>query len=298
MPEEGISFLPKNEILSKEQIIRLCRIFSSQGVNKIRITGGEPFVRPDMMEILKQIRPLFKSVNITTNATLISKYVNDLVDLNIGTINISLDSLNPLTFFAITKRSMFEEVWDTIMKFYEAGVRVKLNAVLMRGINDHEISNFLDVAKEYNIDVRFIEAMPFNGYDENNGLLIDYMEMLERIEALYPDVVKNISVPTKSASIRYDVPGFKGSLGLIPAYSRTLCGSCNRLRVTAKGTLMNCLYSNTGLNLKTLLEEAHSDEKLVNAINSHILKKPVNGHVAEANRGEDHDFQSMTTIGG
>ena len=168
----------------------------------------------------------------------------------------------------------------------------------MRGINDHEIPDFVDIAKNKEIDVRFIEAMPFNGYDGNDGLFMDYTEMLDVIQKLYPTIKKDISVPTKSASIRYNIPGFKGSIGLIPAFSRTLCGNCNRIRVTAKGILMNCLYSSNGMDVRALLKEALIPMRSGWLFSITSFPNQIDGHATEANRGHDNDFQSMTTIGG
>ena len=287
MPEEGISFLPKDQLLSKEELIRLCKMLSVEGVTKVRITGGEPFVRPDMMAILKEISPWFKSINLTTNATLIGNHLEELQHLNLGSLNISLDSLNPLSFLAITKRDMFDKVWSNIEKAYGLGIHVKLNMVVMRGINDHEIPDFLDLVKERALDVRFIEAMPFNGYDQNSGLLMDYLEIFEVIKKLYPGIQQRRNVPIKSASIRYEIPEFKGNVGIIPAYSRTLCGNCNRIRITAQGELMNCLYSNKGYDLLPLLRGDKSDLEIIKVVQNHIHAKPIDGFAAEREGGTE-----------
>lgn len=297
MPEEGISFLPKDHLLSKDELIRVCRMLSDQGVTKVRITGGEPFVRPDMMEILSKISPWFKSINLTTNATLIGDHLEALQHLNLGSLNISLDSLNPLSFLAITKRDMFDKVWSNIEKAYDLGIHVKLNMVVMQGINDHEIPDFLKLAKEMAIDVRFIEAMPFNGYDQNSGLLMNYLEIYEVIQNLYPGIQQRRNVPIKSASIRYEIPDFSGNVGIIPAYSRTLCGNCNRIRITAQGELMNCLYSSQGYDLLPLLRSDKTDMEIVEVVQNHIQAKPIDGFEAEREGGTD-EFRSMTTIGG
>lgn len=297
MPEEGISFLPKDRLLSKDELLRLCRLLSYEGVTKVRITGGEPFVRPDMMEILTEISPWFKSINLTTNATLIGDYLEELQHLNLGSLNISLDSLNPLSFLAITKRDMFDKVWSNIEKAYDLGIHVKLNMVVMKGINDGEIADFLKLAKTMAIDVRFIEAMPFNGYDQNNGLLMDYLEIYDVIQNLYPDIRQCRNVPIKSASIRYEIPDFTGNVGIIPAYSRTLCGNCNRIRITAQGELMNCLYSSQGHNLLPLLRGDMNDSDIIEVMKNHIQAKPIDGFTAENEAGNEA-FRSMTTIGG
>jgi cyclic pyranopterin phosphate synthase len=298
MPEEGIVFERAEDLLSTEEILRLARILSARGVSKIRITGGEPFVRRDLPEILKGISPHFRSINVTTNASLLHRAL-DILDIpNLGSLNISLDSLNPMTFLAITKRDRFEVTWDNIMACYNKGFRIKLNMVVMKGINDHEIPDFLELARLKDIDVRFIEAMPFNGYDHNNGLFMDHNDILEVIQAAYPGVKEHYNIPQKSASIRYDIPGFKGRVGIIPAFSRTLCGTCNRIRITAKGQLMSCLYSTNGLDLMPLLRSTHSDEDIALLIQEHLWNKPKNGFEAEREGRPGDQFQSMTTIGG
>lgn len=298
MPEEGIRFLDEKEVLSAEEIIRLSKVLTGAGINKIRITGGEPFVRKDLIDILNTIAPWFYTVNITTNATLLKRALDELTVPNIGSLNISLDSLNPMTFMAITKRDRFDDVWQNIQACYDRGWRIKLNAVIMKGVNDQEIPDFLEVAREKKMSVRFIEAMPFNGYDHNDGLFMDFKEIYRVIEKQYPNIRQRYSVPQKSASIKYDIPGFAGDVGIIPAYSRTLCGTCNRIRITARGELMNCLYSTNGLDLRSHLRKEVSDKELINVISAHLMNKPVDGFAAENERQEPGDFQSMTTIGG
>lgn len=298
MPEEGMTFLKDERLLSDEELMRLCRLMSANGITKIRITGGEPFVRPGLPTIFRAIAPLFKSINVTTNATLLDRVLDKIQIPNIGSLNISLDSLNPLTFLAITKRDQFEKVWANVMRAYDLGWRIKINNVVMRGVNDHEIPDFLELARTMKVDVRFIEAMPFNGYDQNDGLMMGHDEILKVIESHYSHVKRNRVLPVRSASIRYDVTGFEGSVGIIPAYTRTLCGFCNRIRITADGILMNCLYSQTGLDLKPLLRNGSSDALIVEAMQSHLWEKPVDGFEAERQRAQDSDFQSMTRIGG
>lgn len=298
MPEEGISFLPKEELLSFEEIARLCHILSSAGVSKIRITGGEPFARSGLADLLKDISPMFRSVNITSNATLIEKHLAAFQLPNIGSINVSLDSLNPLTFFAITKRDLFDRVWSNINHLYDRGLRLKINAVIMKGINDQEIPAFLDLAAEKSIDVRFIEAMPFNGHDENNGLLMPFDEILDTITKHEPFVKQVQSSPEKSASIKYEIPGYKGNIGIIPAFSRSLCGTCNRIRVTSQGEMMNCLYTQKGIDLRPSLRGGKSDNQILNDIQNYLMTKPKDGFAAEQISKGQEGFRSMTTIGG
>ncbi|MDX1683858.1 MAG: GTP 3',8-cyclase MoaA [Saprospiraceae bacterium] len=298
MPEKGLKFLNNKNLLSSDEIVQICELFSRHGVDKIRITGGEPFVRHDLPMIIERIAPLFRSVNVTTNATLIEDHIDTLRIPNIGSLNISLDSQDPLTFLAITKRDSFDRVWGNIMTCYNAGIRIKINMVVMKDINDHEIPAFLELARKYNMDVRFIEAMPFNEYDENEGLLMDYISILQRIESCYPKVRQIRSVPEKSASLKYEIPGFKGNVGIIPAYSRTICGNCNRIRLTADGQLMNCLYATKGMSVRDLIRNGESNEVIMTEVRSYLHDKPRDGFEAEDQRVETEGFQSMTRIGG
>lgn len=298
MPEEGVVFASREDILSYEEIIRLSSILSAQGVRKIRITGGEPFVRKDLIHLLEEINKFFSVINVTSNATVLQKHIPDLKKLKIGSFNISLDSLDKHRFMMITKRDMFETVWNTILDLLNQKIRVKINMVVMRGINDMEIIDFAQLAERYPIDVRFIEAMPFNSHDGNTHLYIPMPEIYETLQRQYPTINKSENQEKKSASVKYEVEGFNGNIGIIPAYSRTLCGFCNRMRITAKGELMTCLYSEKGLDLKNLMLKGATDEDLIEAIQHKILTKEKDGFEAEKNRSKEDHFQSMTTIGG
>lgn len=298
MPAEGIDFAPREELLTFEEIERLCRVLTTQlGVKKLRITGGEPFARRDLMELLRTIRPLFRSVHMTTNATLLEPHLEELHRIDIRQLNISIDSLQPERFFAITRRDLFGRVWSAIERALALDFRVKLNVVLMRDVNFDEFADFLTLAKERPLDVRFIEAMPFNEDDGNRNNFMSYQEMLAEIQQLYPAIRADAPVPN-SASLHYRVPGFRGRIGLIPAYSRSLCGTCNRLRLTPKGQMRNCLYATHGLELLPLLRGGIDDAGLIEIVRDFVRGKPKDGFAAAAERGDSAAYESMTTIGG
>jgi cyclic pyranopterin phosphate synthase len=296
MPEEGLSFLNNQELLNYEEIEVLARILSRNGVDKLRITGGEPFARKDIMVLLKKLNPLFKTINVTTNATLIGPYIDELTDLKIGSLNVSLDSLDRNNFFRITKRDLFPKVWENVQLVIQSGMRVKINVVILKGMNDHEIPSFIDLASQSNISVRFIEAMPFNQHDGNKNYFMSFGEILEVAKKHVPELKEIKELQPKSASVRFELPD--GNIGIIPAFTRSLCGFCNRIRITPKGTLLTCLYSAEGLDLKSLLRAGASEVEVEKAILDQVFEKEENGFIAESKREKGDIFESMTTIGG
>lgn len=298
MPEEGIDFSKNQDLLSLKEIEQLAVVFAKLGIHKIRLTGGEPFMRKDIMEILDVLSNSFKNINLTTNATLIGPYIGQLHQYNISSFNISIDSLHREKFFAITKRDQFDTVYNTIWTLYEMGFRIKLNIVVMKGINEDEIIDFCNLAHQNAIDVRFIEAMPFNAHDGNESQFLSLTEIEARIKMAFPSLKKQDS-PRKSSSVKYSIDGFIGNIGIIPAFSRTLCGMCNRIRLTPEGQLLTCLYADQGINLRDSMRAGLTNEQLIAEIQAVIKEKAIDGFVAEANRENTSNvFQSMTTIGG
>ena len=298
MPEEGIDFSQQTELMSLTEIDRLGSIFAALGVKKIRLTGGEPFMRKDILQILDVLSNHCKNINLTTNASLITPYIQHLHKYNISSFNISIDSLSRERFFAITKRDQFQEVYGTIWSLYEMGFRIKLNIVVMKGINDDEIIDFCELARANAIDVRFIEAMPFNAHDGNHNQFMGLDEIETIIKSKYPQLSRSDS-HRKSSSIKYTIEGFSGNIGIIPAFSRSLCGMCNRIRLTPQGQLLTCLYAEEGINLKDSLRAGATDAEITEMIKAVVFEKAENGFIAEAQRTSDPSvFQSMTTIGG
>lgn len=295
MPEEGIDFSHRNDILSYEEIIRLAKIFADLGVCKVRLTGGEPFVRKDIDVLLSSLTQIFERVHITTNATLLTDHISLLKEINISGLNISIDSLDRNRFFMISRRDSFEMVMENIMKCIEHGIATKLNVVAMKGVNDMEILDFVKFGLQHNVEVRFIEAMPFNDDDGNRDVFISAVEIAELIASAYPSLHKLVA--DGSSSDKYTIEG-KSILGIIPAYSRSLCASCDRIRLTPKGELLNCLYSQTGINLLQLVRDQKlSDLDIQQVILDSVLRKKKSGFEEEALINKNA-FRSMTTIGG
>lgn len=296
MPAEGIDFSERKELLSYEELIRLASIFRDLGVEKIRLTGGEPFVRKDIGQLIQQLCAIFPAVHITTNATLLQDHIDLLKTSGVKSLNISIDSLDRNLFQLITRRDTFELVQDNILRCITAGLQVKLNMVAMKGINLHEIPDFITFAKQHDIEVRFIEAMPFNDSDGNQQQFFPASELLELIRNNYSNNIQSVAAPGSSA-LKYLIDD-SIKVGIIPAYSRSLCGSCNRLRLTPKGDMLTCLYATSGINLRDAMrKEQLSDQELKASIQAAVLRKKRNGFEEEALRTKDV-FESMTTIGG
>jgi molybdenum cofactor biosynthesis protein A len=301
MPEEGIKYVDRDELMTFEEMERVVRLLIPLGVNKVRITGGEPFVRKDMMEFLETLTQLpgMEKVNITTNGTLTHQLVPDLKRIGIHSVNLSLDSLDPDRFFAITRRDVFPKVMKTLETLLEYEIPTKINAVVMDGKNIEDILDMVALAREHPIAVRFIEEMPFNGTGAHyQELKWNYRAILDHIRTAFPDLYP-LQDPVGSTSQNYSVPGFKGTVGVIPAYSRTFCGTCNRLRITPQGTLKTCLYDDGVFNVRDLMRHGATDEQLLSTFTDAIGNRAKDGYEAEQRR----DFglpvnESMSTIGG
>lgn len=297
MPEEGINYLPKKELLSYEELHRLIRLLSAEGVNKIRITGGEPFVRKDLIGFIRSLKSIkdLEEINITTNGVLIAPYLDELKELGISSINLSIDSLDRDRFAKITRRDVFDQVWSAFHEILSRDIPLKLNAVVMKGQNEEDIIPMAELSQKFPVSVRFIEEMPFNGTGSQHEH-ISFKDILERLRSHFSAVDK-LDDPANSTAYHYKVKGSIGNIGLIAAHSRTFCGSCNRIRVTSQGSLQNCLYDGGGLNLKSLLRQGINDQEVIRSLKDAIFTKSKDGFEAEKNRGLV-DFESMSTIGG
>ncbi|MBT8235824.1 MAG: GTP 3',8-cyclase MoaA [Bacteroidia bacterium] len=299
MPEHGALFAKRDALLSLEELKRVSSIMVDMGISKIRITGGEPFVRKDIMPLLAHLSELkgLEEISITTNATGIGPHIEDLKRYGIRNINVSLDAIRPETFKKITKRDTFQYVYDNLVHLITEGFNARINFVVLEDQNIEDIYALMELQERFPIGVRFLEEMPFNGTDRNfNTLQWDYKRILEHIQKRYPDFTK-IEGPATSTSINYQIPGHKGTFGLIPSFSRTFCGSCNRIRITATGDVITCLYGKPKANLKQLLADNKSDNAVRNLIKDVLGKRAKTGF--EAQQQDELAFKrSMTAIGG
>ena len=300
MPAEGIKYAAKSELLSWEELLRLSSIFADEGVSKIRITGGEPLLRRDIMFFIKGLSEIegIKKINLTTNGTVTGKYLDDLWKYGVRSVNLSLDTLDRERFFAISRRDEYEVVMACFYRMIEMGFQVKINCVVMAGVNDQDILPFIALTKELPINVRFIEEMPFNGEGKEKGHLVwDYKKILKEVEVKYPNVQK-LQDPANSTAYNYKVGGHAGDFGIIAAYSRTFCGSCNRIRLTPKGIVKTCLYDEGVFNIKNLMRAGATDNEIKLAIHEAVSGKAKDGFESESNRSLSAVSESMSTIGG
>ena len=300
MPKNGIKYMKKNDLLSFEEMFRLIRVFGDLGVSKIRITGGEPFVRSGIMSFLKEISELVSitEVSITTNGTFTLDKISALEKMGIKSVNLSLDSLDRERFFDITRRDLFDQVMMTYRKLVNPKIKVKTNMVVMDGRNIEDIYPMLELTKYDDVSVRFIEEMPFNGTEgQGNATIWPAEKIMKYIEKKYSHQ-KMIDSPT-ATSLNYKIPGYVGSFGIIPAYSRTFCGSCNRIRLTPQGTLRTCLYGEGQLNFKDLIRSGVTDRVLADRLIKAISNRANDGFEAEKSRSATlPPSESMATIGG
>ena len=299
MPEEGIDYLPKPHLLTFEEMERIVRVLVGMGINKVRITGGEPFVRRGIMEFIEKISRIegLNQINITTNGVLTAPLIPDLKRLGVKCVNLSLDTLDRQRFFEVTRRDEFEAVMQTFDAVLEHGLDLKVNAVVMAGKNAQDIIPLAELTRHQKVSVRFIEEMPFNGagahqYDE----LWSYPKILAALKTHFPNLQK-LPDPPNSTAYNYFVPGFKGTIGIIAAYSRTFCGTCNRIRLTPQGVFKTCLYDEGVFNLRDMVRAGMNDEALRNNIADVLSLRAKDGFEAEARRTA-HISESMTTIGG
>lgn len=300
MPEEGLNWLSREELLSYEEMLRLCRVLIGMGIEKIRITGGEPFVRKEIMPFLTTLSQIngLKELTITTNGVLTAPLVPELKKIGIRSVNLSLDTLDRNRFFAITHRDELDKVMDTMDALLRHNMAVKLNAVVMEGKNIQDILPLVALTKELPVSVRFIEEMPFNGGDNHYPVLQwDHFRILNEIKKQYPDIQK-IKDPAFSTAYNYKIHGFKGDVGIIAAYTRSFCGTCNRLRITPQGILKTCLYDGGVTNLKNTMRNGATDQQLQATLLDAIAHRTKDGHEAERQRIAGGIHESMATIGG
>ncbi len=298
MPENGMRFAKEEDLLSWEENLQIVEIARSLGINKIRLTGGEPFVRVGIMDFIQKISQFQDlEICITTNAILALPYLDELKQLGVSHLNISLDSLNKDNFKKITRRDEFDSTLFAIQEMIGRGFNLKMNVVMMAGVNDHEIPNFIQFAEKYPVEVRFIEEMPFNGQGSFNS---PHNLSEKEIFNLINQEVKGL-IPFElnhgDTAINYQLSHWKGKIGIIAAYSRSFCGACNRLRITPTGMIKNCLYDSGVFNLKKFIREGAKFGEIQQKIREIVGNRFINGKEAEMNR-EFKLRESMTTIGG
>lgn len=299
MPEEGVKYLHKSKLLTYEEMIRTVSVLAELGVSKVRITGGEPFVRHNMVDFMYQLSEIngIDELNITTNGILTGQYIRQMKEMGVKAVNLSLDTLDKKRFFEITRRDEFDKVYNTLFQLIDEGFEVKVNAVVMDGKNTEDILPLVELTRNHKVSIRFIEEMPFNG-EGSHYLKLEWNlhRILAEIKRQYPDLQKLVDSPN-STSYNYQVPNFQGNVGVIAAFSRTFCGTCNRIRLTATGELKTCLYDEGVLNIRDLLRDGISNDDLKSTFLQVFKNRPKDGFEAERGR-KSVITESMTTIGG
>ena len=293
--------MPKKELLTFEEIERLVSVLAAMGVSKVRFTGGEPFVRKDFIQLVQRVSEIngITNIHLTTNGVLTAPYISDLVKAGVKSVNLSLDTLDRDRFKAITRRDEFDHVMRTLRLLIASQIRVKINAVVMEGKNIDDIIDLVAFTEQNPVSVRFIEEMPFNGEGSHYPKLNwTYNRIIDHIKEAYPNLMKVKDEPN-STSANYHIEGHQGDVGVIAAFSRTFCGTCNRIRVTAQGTLKTCLYDDGVLDLRNLIRSGASDEELKKELQTAFANRAKDGFEAEHNRKSGVGAsESMSTIGG
>lgn len=300
MPQEAMEWKPKPEILTYEEIIRLAEVFVSLGINKLRVTGGEPMLRRDLESLIERLARIegVEDLAMTTNAHFLRGRAKALKDAGLNRITISLDSLTPDRFALLTGRNELTQVLDGIDAAIEAGLSpVKINSVAMRGINDDQAVDFARFAREKGVHVRFIEFMPLdNGKVWRREMVVPGEELRRRIDAVYPlERVKSENLSETARRWRF-ADGAPGEVGFINPVTQPFCGHCSRIRLTADGMIRTCLFSAVEHNIKQLLRDGASRDELIDFIAAVVEKKEDRHHI------NDPEFvqplRTMSCIGG
>ena len=297
MPEEGIKLIDHKEVLSYEEIIRLCRQFAKIGISKVKITGGEPLVRKDVHKLIKAIKEIDRidNVTMTTNGILLENQIDDLVNAGLDAVNISIDTLREDRYREITRLGDINKVMRGIKKCLTyKNLKVKINCVPIKGENEEELLDLINLCKDNDISIRFIEVMPI-GLGRNMKGFSDE-EIIEIVEKNLGKLTPYHGKLGNGPSTYYSLEGYKGKIGFISAVNHKFCESCNRVRLTCEGFLKACLQYSIGTDLRVLLRSGKNDEEILEAIKNTIYNKP-----------EEHSFnliiekeeqKGMSQIGG
>lgn len=274
MPADGVDLTPKSNLLTTEEIIHLAKIFVEQGVRKIRLTGGEPTIRKDLTDIIGKLKaiPKIENVGITTNGLVLTRQLVNYHRAGLDAINISLDTLQPKKYEEITRRKGWERVIAGIDLAIQLGYKPKVNCVVMKDFNDNEVCDFVAMTQDRDVDIRFIEYMPFSGNEWKTKKMISFKQMTDQIKEKFPDF-KALPNGPNDTSKAFHVPGFKGQVGFITSMTEHFCGSCNRLRITADGNLKVCLFGNTEVSLRDAMRSGCSEDDLICTIGAAVRRK-------------------------
>lgn len=298
MPKQGVEVMPHEEVLTLEEIFRVVRIMESLGVKKVRFTGGEPLVRKNLVKLIGDVSGLagIADIALTTNGVLLGEQLDALKKAGLKRVNISLDTLDKEVFAQITGYDVLERVLAAMDAALAAGVRVKINCVPCRELNDGGIEALAGLAREKNVDVRFIELMPIGCGKAFRGIASE--ELLARLEHTY-GACERVENAVKSETAQYYAfAGFRGRIGFISPLSHRFCGDCNRVRLTVEGQLKLCLHYDNGLALKPLLRGGAGDDEIRERIVQAVREKPRAHSFSDRTAQEHEEKRKMVQIGG
>lgn len=299
MPEEGIELRDRSEFMTAEELIEIAKLFISMGVKKIRLTGGEPLVKKNAKMVIEELGKLPIELTITTNAILVDQFIDTFKNAGVKSVNVSLDSLKKERFNNITKRNYFDKVLSNIDLLINAGFIVKINAVVMKNINDDEIIDFVKLSENKPIDVRFIEFMPFDGNQWNWDKIVSYKEIIRLIHNNYKkeEIIQLKSTPNDTSK-NFKLNNALGTFGIISSVTNPFCDTCNRIRLTADGKIKNCLFSENETDLLTAFRNNEDISPLI--IESIKNKKAHHGGIDSFEKSDPSEFKnrSMIAIGG
>lgn len=301
VPSSPFSVIEHKKIARYEEILRITELACELGITKIRITGGEPFVRKNIFSFLEKLCAIetLNDISITTNGSLLTrKKIEKLTSFGIKRLNFSLDTLDPAKFAKITGRDRFQQVWDAILTAHELGISpVKINAVILRGINDDEIEGLTALTLKYPFHIRFIEYMPMGDSAVEQKQQILTREIREKIESKFGKLMPIERTFNDGPAKKFQISGAGGIVGFITPISSHFCSECNRLRLTSRGTLRPCLLNNYEKDILNPLRNGASDDELKQIILTALTKKPL-FHGLSDRSSKDIPISHMTSIGG
>ena len=300
MPEDQ-HFLKRDELMTRDEIAAIARLFVDRyGISKIRLTGGDPLVRPDAVDIVRDMAQLGVSLGLTTNAMTLDRHLDGLVDAGLKNINISLDTFDAERFKKITRREGFDKVHGNILLALQRGLRVKVNMVVMRGVNDDELLRFVEFTRDHAVHVRFIEFMPFAGNHWGRERVYTYAEMLGHIGSVH--TIEKLNDDAHSTAKAYRVTSWPGTFAVISTVTEPFCGDCDRLRLTAEGRMRNCLFSREETDLLSALRRGEDIAPLIeaNVLAKHAMLGGLPQFKPEKQEEVLHDLSArpMVSIGG
>lgn len=295
MPDEDVDIPPASSLMQAGEILSIARSFVQLGVRKIRLTGGEPLVRRDAADIIRHLGQLPVELTLTTNGVRLHEFLPVLKEAGIRSINVSLDTLDRDRFLLMTRRDKFLQVKENIKRLVEEGLHVKLNVVVMKGINDSEINDFIRWTRQMSLHIRFIEFMPFAGNHWEAEKVFGWKEILQVIEKEFD--VQKLKDEVHDTAKKYTVPGHAGTFAVISTITAPFCSDCNRMRLTADGRMKNCLFSKTETDLLTALRAGEDLEPLIRQC---LFEKEAErgGQFAETVDAGTMKNRSMIAIGG